>query len=203
MTEYPKIQSIFKRDKETHKFRVGEYSCPEFLYLESNMWRCTEKIDGTNIRVLWDEVAVHFRGKTDRADIPSTLLEKLQELFPPEKFRGLPPMCLYGEGYGAKIQKGGGKYIHDGVNFALFDILIDKWWLKIDDVFDIAFKLGQEVTCVPIVAVCSLPTAIEDVQTFSSMFGDFPAEGMVLKPVVELKDRAGRRVITKMKRKDF
>ena len=47
--EYPKIQSIFKRDENTHKFIDGVFSLPEFEYLKDNLWIWTEKIDGRNI----------------------------------------------------------------------------------------------------------------------------------------------------------
>ena len=34
---------------------------------------------------------------------------------------------------GMKIQKGGGRYIKDEVSFILFDVKIDKWWLRRPD----------------------------------------------------------------------
>ena len=43
MKEYPKIQSIYKRDDKTHKFLEGQYSLPEFEYLKDNKWAATEK----------------------------------------------------------------------------------------------------------------------------------------------------------------
>ena len=36
-----------------------------------------------------------------------------------------------------------------------------------------------------------------------STWGDFAAEGIVARPAVELKTRAGHRIITKIKSKDF
>ena len=54
LSEYPKIQSVFKRNEETHKFIDGEWSLPEFQYLAPCLWRATEKIHGTNIRVGWN-----------------------------------------------------------------------------------------------------------------------------------------------------
>ena len=83
--------------------------------------------------------------------MPTKLLAKLQELFITDKFEksfGETTVTLYGEGYGATIQKGGGNYISDGVNFALFDVLIDNWWLKDPDVYGIAAAL--EIQTVPI-----------------------------------------------------
>ena len=120
MEEYPKIQSVFKRDEITHKFIEREYSLPEFKYLEDNIWVWTEKVDGTNIRVMWHPEKPHnldsqgqhphleFGGKTNNAQVPDFLLAKLQEKFTEEKFGLLypdTPMCLYGEGYGARVQK--------------------------------------------------------------------------------------------------
>jgi hypothetical protein len=39
--------------------------------------------------------------------------------------------------------------------------------------------------------------------SFKSQWGDFRAEGIVARPVVELRTRAGRRIITKIKQRDF
>lgn len=207
MKKYHKIQSIFKRDEQTHKFIVGKYSEPEFAYLKSNKWVFTEKIDGTNIRIYWDNLTENlaFGGRTDNAQVPTKLYSRLGEIFTAEKFSYLYPgisMTLYGEGYGAKIQKGGGNYIPSAVDFILFDVLIGDWWLKREDVEKIANNLDIKV--VPIVDEGTLFDAINSIIAgLKSQWGDFLAEGIVLRPKVELKDRAGRRVITKLKHKDF
>lgn len=67
MKEYHKINTIFKRDPETRNKTLleGQYSVPEFEYLANNKWIFTEKIDGTNIRVMWDGKKVTFGGKTE------------------------------------------------------------------------------------------------------------------------------------------
>lgn len=203
MKEYPKINSIFKRD-ENGKF-IGEYSLPEFEYLKNNKWVFTEKIDGTNIRVVWDGDKISFGGKTDNAQIPVFLFGKLQEIFTKEKMREVfkkDCVCLYGEGFGARIQKGGGKYIKDGVDFILFDIKIGGWWLKREAIEEIADKLRIRV--VKIIGSGTLQEAIGLAKRgFKSEFGDFVAEGIVLKPEIELFARNGERIITKVKHKDF
>lgn len=203
MKEYHKIQSVFKRDEKTHKFIEGDYSLLEFEYLADNIWVWTEKVDGTNIRVMWDGENVAFGGKTDNAQMPPFLLAKLKELFPAEKFTGVfPGMCLYGEGYGAKIQKGGGNYIKDGCDFIMFDIKVGEWWLRRPDIEDVAGKLGIKV--VPIINKGPLAQAINFVREgHFSTFGPFLAEGLVLKPEVELFTRQGHRIVTKIKHKDF
>jgi len=116
MNTYHKIQTIFKRDPETKlkTLLLGQYSLPEFEYLKDNNWVFTEKVDGTNIRVIFDGETLAYKGKTDQAQMPPQLLERLKESFDPQidTFKSLFPTgaCLYGEGYGAKIQKGGENY---------------------------------------------------------------------------------------------
>jgi len=129
MTEYHKIQTLFKRDEKTKKIIEGSWTLPEIEYLKDNKWVFTEKVDGTNIRIMWNGSAVTFGGKTDNASIPVFLLYKLQELFEGtpkrqkfiEKFGTEGNVCLYGEGYGVKIQSGG-NYFKDKNDFALFDV---------------------------------------------------------------------------------
>ena len=210
--KYHKIQSIYKRD-ERGKFIIGEYSRPEFEFLKDNLWEFTEKIDGTNIRIIFEDNKIRFGGKTDNAQILVFLYDKLNEIFIPllDTFKKIfkvteieqpVVVVLYGEGFGAGIQKGGGKYIKDGVDFILFDIKIGDIWLKRKDVEDIGQKLGIKV--VEKIGVGTLDTAINLVKKgLSSAFGDFTAEGLVLRPLVEMKDRLGGRIITKIKYRDF
>lgn len=209
MKEYTKIQTIFKRDM-SNKGRIieGDYSLPEIEYLKNNQWVWTEKIDGMNIRIEWVRgIGRKFGGRTDNVQIPAFLYERLEELFPTELLdskikEGTDQICLYGEGYGAKIQKGGGNYKPNGVDFVLFDALVDNWWLKREAVYEIAMSLNIKI--VPIVGKGPLSGAIEMIRAgINSQWGDFCAEGLVLRPEVELKTRAGNRIITKIKHKDF
>ena len=206
MTPYPKIQTLYKRTS-TGALIMGVFSQPEFEYLRNIQWIFTEKVDGTNIRVMWDGKQVQFGGRTDNAQIPAPLVNYLNATFTAEKMLAnleFPesPICLYGEGYGAKIQKGGGNYIPDGVAFVLFDVRADVWWLQLDDVCDIAKRLGLKV--VPFRGqgmLCEMTNMVK--RGLQSFWGGFYAEGLVARPVIELKDRAGRRIITKLKHKDF
>src|SRR3972149_231921 len=217
MKEYHKITTVFKRDPKNMRFVLeGQWGLPEFEYLKDNAWVCTEKVDGTNIRVMWDGLSVTFGGKTDDAQMYVPLMQRLQEMFDttpkrqlfreifntPQSESGSEAVCLYGEGYGAKIQKGGGNYRADGVDFVLFDVKVGDWWLQREDVEDIAVKLGVKV--VPIVGEGTLQNAVDMVKKgFNSQWGEFLAEGLVVRPKTELKTRAGHRVITKIKARDF
>jgi len=210
MKEYHKIQTIFKRDPATNYKTLiyGDYALPEFEYLKDNLWVFTEKVDGTNIRVMFNG-EISFGGKTDRAQIPAFLVNKLNERFLPQidKFKATftdpePNVCFYGEGYGAKIQKGGGNYRPDQ-DFVLFDIKIGEWWLQRKDVEEIGKNFGLDI--VPIIGVGSLKDMVERTQDgFYSEWNDkFIAEGIVARPDTELKARNGNRIITKIKYKDF
>lgn len=215
MKEYHKIQTVFLRDPATSykKLMEGEWSKPEFAYLQDNDWLIEEKIDGTNIRVMWDGYEVKVGGKTDNAQLHPDLIKAIVEMFPAEKMGAqfgtkIPALlaeplavCLYGEGYGAGIQKGGGNYRPDK-SFILFDVNVGGLWLEREAVEDIAIQLG--IRKAPIIDMCPLTTAIQLVKTgFKSTFGDFQAEGIIARPLVEMKNRRGERIITKLKCCDY
>ena len=95
MNQYHKIQTVFLRDPATNYKTLleGQYALPEFEYLANNQWTWTEKVDGTNIRVIWDGTAIVFGGKTDNAQIPASLVNRLSDTFFPlrDTFLSLPP----------------------------------------------------------------------------------------------------------------
>jgi ATP-dependent RNA circularization protein (DNA/RNA ligase family) len=196
MEKYHKINSIFKRD-DNGRF-TQEYSCYEFEYLKDNQWEFTEKIDGTNIRIGYQDGKLLIGGRTDNAQIPAFLYAKLAELFANYCEE---EMTLYGEGYGAKIQKGEG-YIPNGVGFILFDARVAGWWLKRDDLELIAQK--YVIPIVPIIGHGTLEYACHLCSAgFPSSVGNRDAEGIVLRPIVPLYARNGDRIITKVKMRDF
>jgi hypothetical protein len=205
MNKYHKINSIFKRSRENNRIIEGDFSTPEFEFLANNMWTWSEKVDGTNIRVMLKDGAVTFGGKTDSAQIPAQLVTRLNERFLPLAEKMLEifgcDACLYGEGYGAKIQKGGGNYRADQ-DFVLFDCKVGDWWLQRADVEDVAQKLSVDV--VPIIGEGTLHDAIALAKAgILSTWGNFQAEGIVARPKTELKTRNGNRIITKIKCCDF
>jgi hypothetical protein len=208
MHEYHKINTMFKRNMEgDKKIVIGHWAIPELEYLKDNDWVFTEKVDGTNIRIYWDGKEVTFGGRTDNAQIPNGIINRLNDLFysTPAKvrLRDVFPdggVVLFGEGYGAKIQSGG-KY-KDFQDFVLFDVLVSDMWLERHNVEDVATKLALDV--VPVVGHGTLGQAIQLVQDgLKSEWGDFEAEGIVARPTVELRSRRGDRIVTKIKAVDF
>ena len=202
MIKYPKIHTIYKRETRTGKLIEEVFSLPVFDYLKDNMWYWTEKVDGTNIRIEWNGNTIEIGGRTDKAQISIALFKRLNILFPREKFSGMPPMILFGEGYGAGIGKSGGKYKPKGVDFVLFDINIDNWWLERKNIQSIAMVLNVEV--VPMIGIGSLTeAAMYAKEGFNSQWGNFVAEGMVVKPMEMMLFRDGTPIMAKIKYKDF
>src|SRR6056297_2147434 len=200
MIKYPKINSLFKRD-DNGKFKFNEYSTPEFEYLSHNKWIGTEKIDGTNIRIHWDGEKVELGGRTENTQIPAFLVNRLQDMVEAfkwdEVFENSNDITLFGEGYGNRIQKVGKLYKSDGVDFILFDVKIGDWWLKRKDVEEVAGKLGIQV--VTEMFYGDLYDAIEFVKNgFQSTLGNLEAEGLVLLPEIQLFNRKGERIVTKL-----
>ncbi len=211
MTEYHKIPSLYLRDPKTSfkKFLTGQFTTPELenLYRSDYPFVATEKIDGTNIRVIWDGKQVRFAGRTDRAQLPPKLLELLSAKFEGwmlENIFGDSNVVLYGEGFGGNIQKVGPQY--GDFNFALFDVRIEDLWLTQESVMDIAIEFS--VPSAPLVGDNPLPLVefeLEVTTGFNSRISDLDlqAEGLILKPVRGLLDRQGHRIITKLKTRDF
>ena len=208
MIKYHKINSIFKRDQKGN-FLIGEYSTPEFEYLKDIIWTFDEKVDGTNIRIGFNGESVEFGGRTDNAQIPAPLYKKLSELFTVENLKEVFPdlnegteVVLFGEGYGNKIQKVGKLYNPDGVDFILFDVNINGTYLLREDVEDIANKLKINFT--PMFGEGTIQQAIDIVtKGVKSPLGEVTSEGFILRPKIPLLNRNGKRIITKIKHKDF
>lgn len=209
MKEYHKIETLFKRDNKTKKLIRGDYANETFEYLKDNIWQFTEKVDGTNIRIYWDGHKVSYGGRTDNAQIPSHLINRLNELFGGEanaqlfeqKF-GDKEVELFGEGYGVKIQNGG-LYRND-VDFILFDVMIEDYYLTRESIEDIATYFGIDI--VPILLEGTLDDGINYVLTERKSFvakNGAQIEGLVGRPKQELFARNGKRVICKIKYKDF
>ncbi|MBR3002545.1 MAG: hypothetical protein IKF38_03145 [Clostridia bacterium] len=209
MEEYHKIKNIYERDHNTKKIIEGKYTDETLKFLKDNTWEFTEKVDGTNIRIIWDGYRVIFAGRTNKAQIPVELSNKLFELFGGEsneqlfeqKF-GTTPIILFGEGYGKGIQTGG--LYSDEQNFILFDVKINNHWQPRESVEDMAEYFG--IKAVPILVTGTIQDGVEFVkkQPLSQIAQkDCVIEGIVGRTKIELRDRCLNRAIVKIKVKDF
>lgn len=203
---YPKIKNVYERDPVAKKLVDGHYSTAEFWFLSKCQWVFTEKLDGTNIRVMWDGYRVSFSGRTDNAQINPLLLRKLEETFSGpdneelfENEYGKHPATLFGEGIGAKIN-GGGEYC-DGHDIVLFGCVVSGRWR---DPRCPAEIFG--VRTVPTALIGTLDDGVEFVRKMPrSLFAlrDRQMEGVIGQPEVPLFDREGDPVMVKIKARDF
>ena len=178
---------------------------------------------------------VRIAGKTDNAQIPPKLEKFMKDNYPNDKvfeslglkefipvdefvehkwvtedgtsnYDAVPNIyTIYGEGYGAGIQKAGGNYIKDGVGFIVFDVKVNDIYLKTDARDEIATKLGAPI--VPFMGYFTIDEAIDFVRKgFKSTIAEnkeFIAEGLVLRTDLGLRNRMGKRLIVKVKYEDF
>ena len=226
MSEYPKINSLWKReglyfDKEKaerdgkhrlNSFREGDYAQPEFGAIKH--WSVEEKIDGTNIRIYWErgergKMKVSFQGRTKDADIPKHLMEYLEARFSSDFMdmvldaKESSSGCLYGEGYGPKIQAAGTNYRRDA-GFILFDVRIGHWWLKRDDMRDIGMKL--KIPCVPDLGIMTEEEVVVFVKSkplSRCSMNPMMMEGVVCRSEPLMLTRRGLPIMWKLKTKEF
>lgn len=193
---YHKIQTLYNRTTDgTKKLILGDWRNEAVKYLANNEWTFTEKIDGTNIRIIWDGHTVSFGGRTEKAQIPAPLVNKLNELFITsqteqlfEQVFGEKEVILFGEGYGGKIQNGG-NYRKDE-SFILFDVMISGNYQPRATVEEIAAMFELEI--VPIILKGTLFDAVRYVKKKPvSTIGTAPMEGLVGRTSVEMQDRTG------------
>lgn len=162
MIEYPKTDNLFARDADTHKLTTDVYKFQEFNQI--GRWLITEKIDGTNVRIILDERRViDVRGRSDRATLPSKFIEEALRPLTAKKMQDALDtitggqlngivMTLFGEGYGPGIQGGIGKYYSKAKEFRMFDVITQKsdgagglsrpWWRPWEDVETVARITG-------------------------------------------------------------
>lgn len=214
MREYPKIETVWNRDEKSKKVIPGAWRLEEFSLV--NRWRVTEKIDGTNIRIgLTPEGQLAIGGRTDAAQVPTPLLSRLMSLFAPAALQAKfwtngqqADFTIFGEGYGPKIQNGGD--YSPTPQFRIFDVLVGNWWLKVEDVLDVATTFGVKVAPV-LVNITSIPTTGDELRAVIDASVCAPedggsgkrAEGIVARAEPMLHTRRGDRVIWKLKFRDF
>ena len=205
-SEYHKIDTLFERDE---RFVVDPTRLKKTVLATISTWDVTEKIDGTNVRVMLSaDGEVQFGGRSNNAQLPADLVQYLIRTFPADRLRAAfwiddkpTEAIVFGEGFGAGIQKGGA-YRPDKA-FILFDVMVGgKWWLDHDGIEDVAVKLG--VASVPYLGRMTLEEIVATVRNpFPSRIGTAIAEGVVARPIETLFDKRGERIIIKLKTRDF
>ena len=125
-----------------------------------------------------------------------------------EDFRAMnqEEVVVFGEAYGGKCQGMSGTYGKD-LKFIAFDVKIGEHWLNVPSAEKVARKLGFDF--VPweegpaTVEWLNEQRDIPDRIATKLGLDDKPAEGIVIRPLLELKLPGGDRIIAKHKRDDF
>lgn len=204
---YPSILNLRKRTEDGKNLILDSFANPAFeFFIDSRNWIVTEKIDGMNIRIMFGEDgAIEFRGRTDNAQLHPQLIQHLKEEFQMNEQRHFPAgTILFGEGYGAGIQKGGNNYSNKK-QFILFDIWSGSYWYEWEHLQEIADEKD-----IPIVPEYDIGNSLEGIENIvrrsvglQSNFGAFVAEGVVVRPRFNLFDSHGRRILIKIKTRDY
>lgn len=210
--EYPKISAIFERLEDGSKLLdETKFSRDVFEYLKNDNWIGTEKLDGTNIGIYWDGHKIHIQGRTPDANFSALQFEYLmdrfggsdnEELF--EQNFGEKPVVLFGELVGKGIQACGGCYCPDGYRFVMFDVYFpdNNLWADKAALMTFADMFGVEYT-IPVICG-TLWECVDFVKKMpKSDFGNLLSEGIVVRPMIEMFDNQGKRVIAKIKVRDF
>ena len=209
MKEYHKIETLFKFSQKHKKFIYGEFYNKNVELLKDIAWVFTEKIDGTNFRIHWNGHKLKYAGRTDEAEFSKEQIEFIERELVNEEIEQLfeqkfseKIVTVYGELYGNKIQNGGLYTNGTGLAFRVFDIEIGDVFLEFNNMQDLANELGYD--SVPLAMVGTIQNAIDYCNRFNkSLFSSAELEGLVGKPVGDFRDRLGKRIVVKIKKRDL
>lgn len=172
-----------------------------------------EKIHGTSVHIKYSKLALNsnqymitfFSGGANYENFVSLfdkdfLIKKFQEMERDE-------IVIFGEAFGGKMQKMKDTY-GDKLKFVAFDVKIGYCWLSVPDAEKIVKSLGLEF--VDYEKISTNPEEIDrirdkdSIQAIRNGMGEGKKrEGIVLRPLIELKKNNGARIIAKHKRDDF
>jgi len=164
-----------------------------------------EKIHGTSSHLSWkfEENKIHFSSGGESYenfiklfDIP-TLEAKMREMFPDQD------VVIFGEAYGGK-QQGMSHTYGKQLKFIGFDVKVGDFWLNVPNADDVCTKLGIEFVYYDKIEVTlenlTLARDAPSVQAHRNLgLTDKKREGVVLRPLTEMRINNGDRVICKYK----
>jgi hypothetical protein len=211
--KYLKIDTLWKR-REGKKGAVipNDYSNPVFPNIK--MWIATEKINGENIRIMYDgsTKTVSYAGKTDDAEIFPEIMDYLQEKFSIEKFRALDnfdedtDITIFAEACHKRILD---SYVYlksdEVAKVIIFDVKIGKWWLEHNNVISIATHFVVDNAPVRYIGTIEelIKFVVKEQQSVLTYPKEVTFEGIVCTPHPMVLNRDGTPVKFKLKVEDF
>lgn len=173
------------------------------------MHRCyaLEKIDGTSAHISWNNGQLgFFAGCASHSEFIKLFdLTKLEQFL---KDTGREKITIYGEAYGGKIQ-GMSETYGKQLRFVAFDVLFDDdFWLNVPQAERFVLNAGLEF-----VDYVEITTEIDQIEAQklrdssqairNGMGLGKMREGIVLRPLEEMKTSQGCRIIAKHRRDEF
>lgn len=167
-----------------------------------------EKIHGTSAHITWDNDDITFFSGGEKHENFVQLFDKHSLIVNCLVMLKLPqPTVIFGEAYGGK-QQGMKETYGDKLKFVVFDIKIRNTWLNVPDAEKITKDLEEEF-----VWYRKIKADIESINTVRDRWSEQAVrngilkkkimEGVVLKPLIELKKSNGDRIIAKHKKDEF
>jgi hypothetical protein len=166
-----------------------------------------EKIHGTSSHIQWKDNKVIFFSGGEKHD---RFVELFDESFLEEKFKelfGEMNVTIFGEAYGGK-QQGMSHTYGKELKFIAFDVKVGDNWLDVPNAEDVTKKFNLEF-----VHYEKIPAQLfhidrerdtESIQAIRNGCGKGKLrEGIVLRPLIELRKNNGDRIIVKHKRDEF
>lgn len=183
------------------------------LYKDTNILQfkecyAMEKLHGTSAHITFKQGRINYFAGGGKHETFVELFDE-KDLLARFAGKGIPEdrsVTVYGESYGGKQQGQSWRYGKEA-RFAAFEVKIGDSWLSVPQAEDFAKGLGFDF--VPWVK-CSTDIEILDEQRDSpsiqaskcGMGEDIPKEGIVLRPLMEVKTNNGERIIAKHKREE-
>lgn len=183
------------------------------LYKEQDILlfrRCyaLEKIHGTSTHIGWKGTDLNFFSGGENHERFARLFdaEILRDRLT-EKFGRDSDVTVFGEGYGGKCQ-GMSKTYGKEFRFVAFDVQIGDVWLAVPAAAEVVSGL-----CLEFVHYTEVPTELDALNAErdadseqakrNGMGVGLIREGVVLRPLIEVRANNGRRIIAKHKREEF
>jgi len=166
----------------------------------------TEKIHGTSAHVSWkDDKISFFSGGVEHLSFlklfdKDKLIEKFKEI-------GANEIVVFGEAYGGKCQGMSGTYGKE-LRFVVFEVKIGYVWLNVPSAEGIAKSLEFDFVpyerCSTDIEELNRQRDLPSVQSVKNgIEGPKKREGIVLRPLIEVRKNNGERIICKHKADDF
>jgi ATP-dependent RNA circularization protein (DNA/RNA ligase family) len=213
---YPKITSPFKRtDAKSKTVNVDVWFDDYAKFFGENglPFYATEKVDGTNLNIVYDGNHIQYTGHTDKTVWDPEVEEWIKSKFQTPEFEqiceqlfGEHEIKLCGELIGPKIQSN--FYKLEDYKFILFDIhnnTTNAWWSR-EKVEQIAKELNLDI--VPVIGETTdtlrgWVNYLHNYKFISKFNNDVEIEGFVVRPLMEILKANGERVIYKIKINDI